>query len=72
MSYQHIGQHGAADPHHVIISTIPATPSDCVDLMQEMGCIGYNLKPVKRTPRESLDIRRRELAKQTTTRVASL
>ncbi len=43
-SYQHIGQHGAADYGHCISITRPATPSQYAPLKRELEQIGYNLE----------------------------
>jgi hypothetical protein len=47
LSYQHIGQHGAAsiDLAHV---TVPAKPAEYARLKAELEAIGYNLETVKR------------------------
>ena len=50
-SYQHIGQHGCADYHHVIGMTRPATDTERADLKAELEAIGYNLRIVKRYTR---------------------
>jgi hypothetical protein len=52
-SYEHIGQHGAADYQHVIQNTNPALPREYADLLAELREIGYDdLEPVKHeTPR---------------------
>lgn len=48
-SYQHIGQHGAADYSGVIRATRPATPSEYEELYDELVRIGYDdLKIAKR------------------------
>lgn len=41
-SYQHIGQHDAADPDSVIQQTRPATPEETEELMAELLSIGYD------------------------------
>ena len=63
MSYQHVGQHGAASPclaHH---NTIPAKVSepDVAALKAELERIGYNLHVVTRTPRNASQKRRAAL-----------
>ena len=35
-SYQHVGQHGAADPDHIVSVTRPATPAEYAPLMREL------------------------------------
>lgn len=48
LSYEHIGQHGAADTD-LSAYTVPATESEYKSLLSELKAIGYdNLKPVKR------------------------
>ena len=42
-SYQHIGQHGAADYGHCIATSRPATPEEYADLAAELRQIGYSL-----------------------------
>lgn len=48
-SYQHIGQHGAADYGWVIEISEPATEEEYADLLQELRDIGY----------EDLEVRQR-------------
>lgn len=43
MSYQHIGQHGAADYSYCIQKSRPARPEEYADLVRELQGIGYNL-----------------------------
>lgn len=47
-SYEHTGQHGAADYQGCIELTTPATPDEYSDLKKELELLGYNLKPIKR------------------------
>lgn len=42
-SYEHIGQHGAADYASCIAHTRPAKPSEYKDLKKELETIGYRL-----------------------------
>lgn len=42
MSYQHVGQHGAAG-HCVVQSTRPATVEEYAPLKQELEALGYDL-----------------------------
>lgn len=44
MSYEHVGQHGAADYSHCIDSTVPALPSQYQALYKELESIGYDLE----------------------------
>jgi hypothetical protein len=48
MSYQHFGQHGAADYDYCIKITTKATSQDYKELFEELTSIGYNLKVCKR------------------------
>ena len=50
-SYQHIGQHGAADYGLVVWSTRPATPEEYAPLERELRSIGYFLTIRKRAGR---------------------
>ena len=50
-SYQHIGQHGAADVRGMIQATRPALPAEFVPLLAELESIGYDLKVCKRVSR---------------------
>jgi hypothetical protein len=43
-SYQHIGQHGAADYTHCIRISRAAPPKEYAALQAELNNIGYNLK----------------------------
>ena len=43
LSYQHIGQHGAADYQHCIHQTVKATEIESEPLKDELTRIGYNL-----------------------------
>ena len=47
-SYQHIGQHGAADYVGCMRETRPAKPEEYNELFQELTSIGYDLKIIKR------------------------
>ncbi len=47
-SYQHIGQHGAADYRGLLKSTVLATPAEYEDLKNELTRIGYSLVIRKR------------------------
>jgi hypothetical protein len=47
-SYEHIGQHGAADYYGVIRATVPVGAKEYADLAEELRRIGYNLHPIKR------------------------
>jgi len=57
-SYEHIGQHGAADYHGCIECTRPATVKEARPLLDELLQIGYdNLRIVKRATRKMHDER---------------
>ena len=66
-SYEHVGQHGSADPVGLIQRTTPAKPSEYADLMAELESVGYDdLKVVQRLRPEYLAVRRATLAGYTT------
>lgn len=48
ISYERIGQHGAADYSGVMLLTRAATPDEYRDLHAELTRIGYKLRPVRR------------------------
>jgi hypothetical protein len=50
LSYQHLGQHGAASPG-IVYATKAATPSEYAPLKRELEQIGYRLKVMKRMSR---------------------
>ena len=43
-SYQHVGQHGAADYPHIIRNSKPAKPEQYAALKAELEGIGYSLE----------------------------
>jgi len=47
-SYQHIGQHGAANYNHCITSSVPAKYGEYKDLLEELESIGHNLRIVQK------------------------
>lgn len=48
-TYQHVGQHSAADYNHYISKSRPASPKEYADLKKEMEQgYGYNLKVVSK------------------------
>jgi putative ribosome biogenesis GTPase RsgA len=47
-SYEHVGQHGSADPYLVINNTTSATQEEYKDLKEELEKIGYKLQVCKR------------------------
>ena len=54
LSYERIGQHGAADLSYVMFDTRPAQGYDVQELREELTRAGYDLREVKRTPRDAL------------------
>lgn len=60
--YQHVGQHGAADPWGCVRDSRPATAAESRGLLRELRSLGYdNLKVLTRIPRNALALRRAEL-----------
>ncbi|MFA5431133.1 MAG: hypothetical protein WC329_08245 [Candidatus Omnitrophota bacterium] len=49
-SYEHVGQHAAADYGLVVGLTAPAQPAEYADLAAELREIGYDLDIRKRRP----------------------
>ncbi len=47
-TYQHVGQHSAADYKHCLKRSKMATELECADLKKELQNIGYNLKVIKK------------------------
>jgi len=62
-SYQHIGQHGSADPYLVRNVTRPARPHEYHALARELRRIGYKLRVVQRGSQHDYQVRRKALAK---------
>ena len=60
-SYMHIGQHGAADYHHVIGRTRPAGSDEHHDLLLELSRLGYAVRAMRRASRRMHDDRQSEL-----------
>jgi hypothetical protein len=60
-SYQRIGQHGAADYHHVLGRTRLARPEEYLSPMAELTRIGYAVRTVRRASRRMHEARRAEL-----------
>lgn len=50
LSYQHAGQHGAADYTYVIAITKPANLQQISELGRELADVGYVLKIIYRAP----------------------
>lgn len=63
MSYQHIGQHGAACPHIVRGITRLSTPNEIAPLKLELEFIGYDLELIKRFPSNAYQVRKDEARK---------
>lgn len=61
-SYEHVGQHGAADPTAVVRSTRPATRAEIAPLAAELRSIGYRLRVLRRIPSNAYAERRKQLA----------
>lgn len=47
-TFQHVGQHSAANYNYCISISRPATKKECADLKKEMEGRGYNFNIVKR------------------------
>lgn len=63
MSYQHVGQHGRANP--LICRrpiTRPSTPAEISGLVCELRGLGYKLRGLQRVPRNALAVRRKAIA----------
>jgi len=65
-SYEHVGQHGSADPQEVVWATKPAKPAEYTDLMEELKSIGYDdLVVYQKLQYKWVDERRKALAEYT-------
>lgn len=51
LSYEHVGQHGAASPD-IVHRTKPASPATYDALLRELRGRGYNVRPITRFPRQ--------------------
>lgn len=62
-SFEHMGQHGAADLAGVMSATRPATAEEFAALKRELESkpYDYKLTVVQRTPPDAADVRRRAL-----------
>jgi len=58
-SYEHVGQHGGACYHGVVMNSRLATPEESADLAEELTRIGYQLRPIKRASQIHHEKRRR-------------
>ena len=56
-SYQHVGQHCAADYHGCIANSRPAMPEEAAPLLAELKCIGYEPRVLTRASRRHHDAR---------------
>lgn len=64
LSYQRIGQHGAASPELTRDgSTRPSTPEEICDLACELRGLGYKLRGLNRIPRNAYQVRKSKLEK---------
>lgn len=61
MSYQTIGQHGAADPLGIVQDSRPATPAEREPLLTELHSMGYLPDPLEHLPADAPAERRRRL-----------
>jgi hypothetical protein len=61
-SYQHVGQHGAADYQGCIAASDPASPEEYADLFEELEGRGYSLVVRHRATPEMHERRRRMAA----------
>lgn len=52
LSYEHVGQHGAANYTGCIAATVVAKPSEYAPLKRELETIGYVLEVRTRRPRK--------------------
>ena len=58
-SYEHVGQHGGADYHGVVMNSRLATTEEYADLFEELTRIGYDLRPIRRASQFHHERRRR-------------
>lgn len=58
-SYEHVGQHGAADLAAIVKATLPASEKEYQSLRRELESapFGYRLRVVGRTPRDARQLR---------------
>lgn len=61
MSYQHVGQHGAASVRLMCDGTIPAKREEWRPLAQELRRIGYKLRIVNRFSRTDFNKRKEQI-----------
>lgn len=48
LSYQHVGQHGAANYSAIVYESRPATQAELANLKEELERLGYNLEIIHR------------------------
>ena len=60
LSFQHVGQHGAASVH-LTRDTVLATKAESAELASELRRIGYKLREVKRFTRKDYESRKKSL-----------
>ena len=62
-SYEHVGQHGGADPAGVIARTRATTEAEYAALRRELEAppFGYQLMVIRRTPKNAAELRRKAL-----------
>lgn len=68
LSFEHIGQHGAADYRLVLQKTRPARPQEYAELKQELEGRGYRLKIYHRETAAMREMRRRAIQPDRTPR----
>lgn len=67
-SFQHVGQHGGANPQGCIYDSTRATPDEYAELKLELESDPYNyiIEVVQKTPSDSLERRRAQIKALTT------
>jgi hypothetical protein len=60
-SFEHVGQHGAADPRFVMRASRPATRKEYADLRKELEGRGYSVQVIQRLHRSYFVTRWNEL-----------
>lgn len=62
-SFEHIGQHGAADPHGIVLRTTAASPDEYAAVKRELESApyGYQLEVRKRIPANAYESRKRKI-----------
>ncbi len=67
-SYEHMGQHGAADYYHVIHSTKPASIGS-EELKKELTGIGYNITRAYKQSQKDRDSIREQIRREKNGRI---